>query len=128
MTWLTEHDSETHTFAQRLGLQLLMLALCFYFIWSGISEWEFASGPARKFEGHPWLGRMFGVAEMLGGLALLDTEGAFVGALVLTLVMAVALLCCVIDGQTYAAFESLLMFNVCGVIATWRKTRFLSKE
>lgn len=125
MTWLTDEDNSSRTVAQRLGLQLLMLLLCFYFNYSGASELEIAAGLSRKFQGHVWLSKIMGIAEITGGLALLDPDGALVGASILTLVMACALLSSIAHEQMYAAFESLLMFNLCGMIAMWRKSKLV---
>lgn len=128
MTWLTDkEDSQERTGAQRVGLQTLMVMLCLYFVYSGVSELNFTSSLNRKFEDHIWLARTLGVAEVFGGVALLDTEAAFIGALMLTVVMACALITSVVHERTVAALESLFMFNVCGIIAMWRKSKLVSR-
>lgn len=122
MTWFrTEENSKPRTFAQKLGLQLLMLLLFFYFSYSGASELGLVSGISRKFEGHVWLARLMGVVELFGGLALLEPEGALGGAIFLIVAMACALVLTLVHQQPYAAAESLLMLNVSGAIAYWRR-------
>jgi hypothetical protein len=128
MTWLgTEDNSKPRTFAQKLGLQLLMLLLFFYFSYSGAAELGLVSGISRKFDGHIWLANIMGIVELFGGLALLRPEGALGGAYFLIVATSCGLISTLLHGQTYAALECLLMLNVCILIAYWRRPKSLER-
>ena len=102
-----------------------MLLLFFYFSYSGASELGILNGFVRKFEGHLWFGRIMGVIELLGGLALLRAEGALGGAWFLAVAMACGIICAAVNRQIYAAGECLLMMTICLGIAHWCKSKTL---
>jgi hypothetical protein len=99
-----------------------MFLLFFYFSYSGASELGIVSGPA-KFEGHFWFGRVMGVTELLGGLALLRQEGALGGACFLIVAMACAFVFTILNRQIYSAVECFLMLNICIGIAQWCRSQ-----
>jgi hypothetical protein len=113
------------TVSQRVGLQLLMLLLFLYFSYSGASELGIVSGIAHKFEGHLWLGKIMGVTELFGGLALLRQEGALGGACFLILAMTCAIVVAILNRQIYAAVECFSMLSICIAIARWSKSETL---
>lgn len=121
----TEHQRRRFAVSQRIGVQLLMLLLFFYFSYSAASELGIISGLNRKFEGHLWLGRIMGAAEFFGGLALLREEGALGGACFLAIAMASGTVSALLNHETQAAVECLLMFNICIGIAYWRRLKAL---
>ena len=126
MNWTRTEQRRSHrTVSQRIGLQLLMLLLFFYFSYSGASELGILSGVARKFEGHFWFGRVIGITELLGGLALLRREGALGGACFLIVAMACAVIFTILNRQIYAAVECFLMLSICIGIAHWCRTQTL---
>lgn len=106
---------------QKVGVQALMLFLFLYFCFSGASELGIADSFPRRFTNPPWLGKIMGVAEMFGGLALLRTEGILGGAIVLAIVTACALVLSLVDLQAEAAMEYLLMFAICAYLIYWRR-------
>lgn len=124
MNWIRTEQRRSHrTVSQRIGLQLLTLLLFFYFSYSGASELGILSGVASKFEGHFWFGRVMGVTELLGGLALLRQEGALGGACFLIVAMACAVVFTILNRQIYSAVECLLMLNICIGIAHWCRSQ-----
>lgn len=124
MAWFSgEEDLKSLSAAQRIGLQVLLVLLFLYFSFSGASELGLVSAISPKFAGYLWLGRIVGVIEMIGALALLRPEGLFGGAIFLSVAMASAVILTLIRQQPGAAAESLLMFNVSAAIAYWRRPR-----
>jgi hypothetical protein len=129
MSWLTaESNLQSRAFLQRLGFQILMVLLFFYFSYSGASELGITQGLGRKFEGHEFLAKVMGGIELLGGLALLRPEGALGGACFLIVPMGAGLIFALMRGHTYAALECLLMLNVCILIAYWRSPKSVSSQ
>ena len=126
MNWIRSEQRRSYrTISQKIGLRLLMLLLFFYFSYSGASELGILSGVARKFEGHFWFGRVMGVTELLGGLALLRQEGALGGACFLIVAMACAVVFTIVNRQIYAAVECFLMLSICTGIAQWCRSQTL---
>lgn len=124
MTWFSaEEDLKSLPVAQKLGVQVLLVLLFLYFTFSGASELGLVSAIPPKFGGYLWLGRIIGIIEIFGGLALLKPEGLFGGAIFLAGAMALAVIFALIRRQVGAATESLLMFNVSAAIAYWRRPR-----
>ena len=124
MSWFgNEKASPRDSFSQRLGWRLLILFLFLYFSYSGSSDLGLMSGIPGKFEGHFWLGKVVGILELSGGLALLREEGIFGGACFLMAGTLCALTSTLVHHQTYAAIESLVMMNICAGIAYSRLPR-----
>ena len=115
-------NSQRNLVFQRLGLKALMLLLFFYFSYSGATELGFLDGLPKKFEGHLWFGRIMGVAEVFGGLALLHPEGILGGAIVLVVVTSCAIVATLANHQPFATAESLLMLNVSMAVLYWHRT------
>ena len=107
---------------QQLGLKALLLLLFFYFSYSGASELGLLDGLPKKFEGHLWLGRIMGIAEVFGGLALLRPDGILGGAIVLVVVTVCAIVATLTNHQPVAAAESLLMLNISMAVLHWHRT------